>query len=103
MLNDITRPGITKTVCSQTIKILESITGFSIVDKDCIITPQTDSSFGTLAYHLCLVGESTIIVDEKTVFQKPGKIIIFNQEYTHSLYNHSGKDRIILYIDFKIN
>ena len=108
MVKDITCPGITKNICPNTTKILETIgginiAGFSLVHKNGVIHPHTDAtgpSFGTLAYHLCISGESTLIVNNKNVIQKPGKVIIFNPEYTHSLINHTNEDRIILYIDF---
>lgn len=108
MIKDKTCPGITKKICPNTTKILESIgginiAGFSLAHKNCVLDPHKDAvgpSFGTLAYHLCLSGESTLIVNNKTVIQKPGKVIIFNSEFTHSLVNHTNEDRIILYIDF---
>jgi len=111
MIKDTTCPGITKKICPNTTKILESIgginvAGFSLVHKNCVISPHTDAtgpSFGTLAYHLCISGESTLIVNNKTVIQTPGKVIIFNPEFTHSLVNHTNEDRIILYIDFIVD
>jgi aspartyl/asparaginyl beta-hydroxylase (cupin superfamily) len=110
MIKDNTVPGITRIMCPNTIKILESIkginiAGFSLANKDCVIPPHTDAtgpSFGTLAYHLCLTGESTLVVNNQKIIQSPSKVIIFNPEYEHYLYNHTDNDRIILYIDFKM-
>lgn len=110
VINDNIVPGITSSMCPKTTQILKSIgginiAGFSLVHKDCIIYPHTDStgpSFGSLTYHLCLTGESKLTVNNIEVLQTPGKVIIFNPEYVHHLKNHSGKDRIILYMDFKI-
>jgi aspartyl/asparaginyl beta-hydroxylase (cupin superfamily) len=110
MLKDCVAPGITSKICPKTTEVLKSIgginvAGFSLVNKNCKIAPHTDAtgpSYGSLSYHLCLVGESLLLVNNTPVLQEPGKTIIFNPEYEHSLYNHTDKDRIILYIDFMV-
>jgi len=110
MIKDTVSPGVTREMCPKTIELLESIgginiAGFSLVNPGGGIKPHTDStgpSFGSLAYHLCLIGESTLTVNEQDIIQTPAKVIIFNPEYTHHLYNHTESDRIILYLDFDV-
>lgn len=110
MIKNQASPGITRQLCPKTIGLLESIgginiAGFSLVNPACGINPHTDStgpSFGSLAYHLCLIGESTLTVNGESVIQCPKKTIIFNPEFTHKLYNHTDLDRIILYLDFQV-
>jgi len=108
MVKDVVSPGITTEICKNTTSILKSIgginvAGFSLIKGGYSIDPHTDStgpSFGTLAYHLCLIGKSTLVVNDIPTIQKPGKTILFNREYTHYLFNHTDEDRIILYMDF---
>lgn len=110
MIKNTVSPGITREICPKTIELLEliggiNIAGLSLVKPGGGIKPHTDStgpSFGSLAYHLCLTGESTLTVNGEEIIQTPEKVIIFNPEYTHQLYNHTETDRIILYLDFHV-
>lgn len=104
-------PGITREICPKTTELLESIggiriAGFSYVKKGGRISPHVDSytgpEYGSLAYHLCLIGESILTIKDMEIIQKPEKVIIFNPQITHKLYNHTDADRIILYIDFEV-
>ena len=44
-----------------------------------------------------------LLVNSKKIFEKNGKVIIFDSNYLHSAYNRSNKNRLILYIDFVNN
>jgi len=107
--------------CPRTIKILDNISthinicGFSWMYGGCILQPHTDItglSTGSLAMHLGLIipipkNTCKLIIKNSNndyiyMNEKNGKIIVFDATWEHYAYNQSNEDRIILYIDFKI-
>lgn len=101
-------PGLTREICPVTVSLLSKlkgvkVSGFSKLTKDGYIRPHVDENGPGgewLTYHLCLTGDCTLNVDGQKIKQLPGKDIIFNSEYEHSVSNDAKKERIILHILF---
>lgn len=69
-------------------------------------TDNTGLSTGSLAYHLVLVAhgdDSTLTVDGQTRVQREGETLIFDSNYPHSVRNEGDKERVLLYVDFKLH
>ncbi len=84
-----------------------NLAGLSLMTPRSVLPKHTDTTgptYGSMAYHLGIIvpEECILLVKNKKFDEKNGKSIIFNSEYMHSAENNSDKDRIILYIDFKI-
>jgi aspartyl/asparaginyl beta-hydroxylase (cupin superfamily) len=110
-----------KKYCPKTYKLLKkikehiNICGFSYMKSGCCLTPHEDFTgleTNSLAFHLGLdipEPNNTCRLYVKNKIgkfcyntEKNGKVIIFDSQNTHCAYNQSDKDRLILYIDFKI-
>ncbi len=109
--------------CPKTYKLLKkikkyiNISGFSLMKENCLLDKHTDENGlknNSLAYHLGLVIPSNnktckLVIkspdDNKLYYmeEKSGDALIFDAMNEHYAYNQSNEDRIILYIDFKIN
>jgi len=86
-----------------------NIAGFSLLTPGATLAEHVDTTgidYGSMAYHLGLIVpdplSSTLTVDGEKKIQREGKSMIFESSYLHSAYNFGTKDRVILYIDFKI-
>ena len=107
--------------CPKTIVMLRKISnhinicGFSLMRGGCVIQLHKDETGirnGSLAMHLGLeipqpTNTSKLIFVENNnnyvgINEDNGKMIIFDATNEHYAYNQSDKNRIILYIDFKI-
>lgn len=108
--------GQAKEMCPETCQLLRKIpginvAGFSRIKAGTRIYPHSDTTgltTGTLAYHLGLIGEANLFVissDGQHLHQhhEPGKVVIVNTNKKHYVENPYHEDRIILYIDFKLN
>lgn len=108
--------------CPKTHQLLNSIKdkinicGFSYMMGNSVIDLHNDETGivnNSLAFHLGLIvpknNESCKLViknDDNEYYyvnEQEGKIIIFDATYNHYAYNQSNEDRVILYIDFKID
>lgn len=100
-------------LCPKTMELLSHIEGinvaeFSWMTPHSVILSHKDSTglkYDSLAYHLGLIvpkGVTNLVVDGETVSEEEGKTIIFDATFLHSAENQTEKDRIVLYIDFKL-
>eukprot|EP01063_Lacrimia_lanifica_P002326 TRINITY_DN1120_c0_g1_i8.p1 TRINITY_DN1120_c0_g1~~TRINITY_DN1120_c0_g1_i8.p1 ORF type:complete len:235 (+),score=90.83 TRINITY_DN1120_c0_g1_i8:1133-1837(+) len=104
--------------CPKTMALIEEINkiakvrvcGFSAMLPGAEIKPHRDQAGvldNALAFHLGLVVPPTqecfLVVDNQPVAHKEGEVIIFDSTYTHSAYNKSDEDRIVLYVDFQLS
>lgn len=97
--------------CAQapkTTELLRQIPGitsamFSIVGPRKHIPPHIGFYKGVFRYHLGLIvpksGPCYIIVDDKKYQWKEGEDVLFDDTYTHSVYNESDETRVILFCD----
>jgi hypothetical protein len=96
----------------HTIRILQDIgnirlAGFSLMKANSSLGEHNDdcgllTNSLTLHYGIDVPDKCHLIVDNKSEKEENNKIIIFDSNYTHSAYNKSNKDRVILYVDFLI-
>lgn len=99
-----------KYIMPNTIRLLTSLKGIQVAGLS-LLTPystiykhddSTGLKQGSLAYHLCLIGEGNLYVNDKLIQQIPGKVIIFNSNKLHYVNNITDSNRVILYISFMI-
>lgn len=90
-------------------KDIINIAGLSLMKPYSQIKPHQDTtgpSYGTLGYHLGIIIPNeelcTLTVNDIVKHQREGQSIVFDSTYLHSADNKTDKDRIILYIEFKI-
>lgn len=106
--------------CPQTYNMLEkikdkiNIAGFSYMKGNSILQKHTDCTgiiYNSLAFHLGLIVPEPnttcqLIVNDRHhdffYIEREGEMVVFDATYQHYAYNQSSKDRVILYIDFKI-
>lgn len=106
--------------CPQTYNMLEkikdkiNIAGFSYMKGNSILQKHNDSTgimYNSLAFHLGLIipepnTTCQLIVNngynDYFYTEREGEMVVFDSTYEHYAYNQSHKDRVILYIDFKI-
>ena len=86
-----------------------NIAGLSLMRPDSEISEHTDTTglqHSSMAYHLGLIipdsKKCILTVNGETKNQKPGQSIVFDSTYKHSAKNNTDRNRVILYIDFKI-
>jgi hypothetical protein len=95
----------------NTISLLKQIKGvryawFSRLAPKSKLAPHVHvQTSATLIFHLGLVipanKTSGLSVDGRLhVWEKPGESIVFDDTFTHSAWNDSDQDRIILYVNF---
>jgi len=106
--------GLAKKLCPNTIKILKkigsiNIAGFSLLLPGCKLIPHCDStgpSYNSMALNMMLDGKkSNLIVEylkKNKYIHKNGKLVIFNSENIHYAENNGNTNRVILYIDFRL-
>lgn len=97
--------------CLATDAILKTIPGiktamFSILAPGKEIPPHRGPYNGVLRYHLGLKvpeGDKVcgIKVGDEVRYWQPGKSLVFDDSYEHSAWNHSDKQRVILFVDFE--
>lgn len=106
--------GKNASLCPKTVQILSSllphirVAGFSLMKPNSVIKPHTDSTgirYNSLAYHLGLSvpNKCGMQVLKQRVTERDGFCFMFDASYLHYAFNHSNKDRIILYVDFDIS
>ena len=100
--------------CPKTMKILSNIEGINIAGFSWM-TPNseirmhrdmTGLKYGSLAYHLGLIvpkGDAILTIEGETEKEEEGKAIIFDSTFLHSEVNNCLLDRIILYVDFRLD
>eukprot|EP00005_Dracoamoeba_jomungandri_P004856 CAMPEP_0174250122 /NCGR_PEP_ID=MMETSP0439-20130205/392_1 /TAXON_ID=0 /ORGANISM="Stereomyxa ramosa, Strain Chinc5" /LENGTH=309 /DNA_ID=CAMNT_0015330113 /DNA_START=23 /DNA_END=952 /DNA_ORIENTATION=- len=101
-------------LCPKTTEILKQVpglrvVGFSRIQPDSGIDAHkgfTGRRYGSLAFHLGLVipdrGAWLQCGPEIHHWEKKGDVLVFDDTFTHSAWNESSEERIILYVDFKI-
>eukprot|EP01108_Squamamoeba_japonica_P004519 TRINITY_DN354_c0_g5_i1.p1 TRINITY_DN354_c0_g5~~TRINITY_DN354_c0_g5_i1.p1 ORF type:complete len:183 (+),score=54.53 TRINITY_DN354_c0_g5_i1:262-810(+) len=107
--------GLNALACPQTLALLQQVggihaAGFSWMKAGCRIAPHFDTTgaqFGNLALHVGLQvpdgNQCVLRVNGLDAVEEDGKLIIFDATHTHSAYNASDSDRIILYVDFEMD
>jgi len=100
----------------KTVALLEQVplirvAGFSRMYPGCVIAPHagfTGLEYGALAYHLALEIPSEphtcgIKVGSMThTWKEAGQTVVFDDVFSHTAWNHSKEERIVLYIDFAV-
>lgn len=96
--------------CPATERALLAIPGmrtamFSILAPGKVIPPHRGPYNGVLRYHLGLVvpdGGSTsgIRVGGQTRDWRVGRSLVFDDTYEHEAWNHSARQRVVLFVDF---
>lgn len=95
-------------LCPKTAQLINSIPeliscDFSRMKPKTSILPHRGYSRMILRGHLPLIvppGDTCAIqVGDETAYHEPGKMLIFDDSYEHSAWNHSDKDRIVLMFD----
>jgi hypothetical protein len=99
------------TLCKHLQKISHCvyIAGLSVLKPKGRIHAHTDDDQtydkGTLNYHFNIncpkQGQSIITIDNNNIIQKTGNSLLFDAGNTHSVYNNSSENRIILFMDFR--
>ena len=77
--------------------------GFSLLQPGTIIQPHIGYKESFLRLHLGLSipkGDCGLKVGTHTTNWKDGEIIVFDDRYTHSAWNKTDADRVVLLIDF---
>ena len=95
----------------NTMKLLDlipniSLIMFSILEPHKKITPHRGVYHGVLRYHLGLITPSNyedcfIVIDKNKYTWMDGDDIIFDDTYTHYVYNNTDESRVILFLDIK--
>ena len=97
--------------CPETNRITKTIPGmttafFSILEPHTSLAPHRGPYKGVLRYHMGLIVPQPedicgIKVDGKTYHWHVGKSLIFDDTFTHEVWNNSDERRVVLFIDFK--
>jgi beta-hydroxylase len=95
--------------CPETVKALKKIPGmktafFSILAPGKHLPPHRGPFKGVLRVHLAvLIPEPTdqcgIRVGTETRHWQEGKVMIFDDTYDHEAWNHTDKQRVVLFVD----
>jgi len=98
--------------CPQTVRILENLPRFerdhimfSALAPGARLAPHTGPTNGILRAHLPLVvprqaERCTMTVGSETRHWEPGKLMIFDDAFTHYAHNDTDDIRIVLFINF---
>ena len=95
--------------CPKTWKALGAVPGlvtavFTILEPGAVLPPHRGPYAGVLRLHLGLVipndGDVAIRVGNETRRWESGKVLIFDDTYRHSAWNHSAHARVVLFVDF---
>jgi ornithine lipid ester-linked acyl 2-hydroxylase len=96
--------------CPQTTKLLEAIPDkttafFSVIKPGTHIKSHRGAYKGYLRYHLGVDIPSPYVdcgikICDKVYHWENGKSLIFDDTYLHEAWNHSAKQRVVLYVDF---
>lgn len=97
--------------CPATSRIVKQIPGmtlafFSILEPNTSLAPHRGPYKGVLRYHLGLIIPSDankcgIKIDGKTYHWQVGKSLIFDDTFTHQVWNNTNEKRVVLFVDFK--
>ena len=97
-------------LCPQTWRIVQRIPGlttamFSILEPGKRIPPHRGPYNGVLRLHLGLLvpepSERTAIrIGQEQRHWQEGRVLIFDDAYTHEAWNESGQPRAVLFVDF---
>jgi aspartyl/asparaginyl beta-hydroxylase (cupin superfamily) len=79
---------------------------FSIMQAKKVIPSHTGPFAGVLRYHLGVKipapgRQCGIKVGDDTSYWEEGKSLIFDDSHTHSAWNDSDQDRVVLFVDFQ--
>ena len=99
--------------CPKTDEIIRSIPDmttafFSIMEPHTALSPHRGPYKGVLRYHLGLIIPEPndlcgIRVDGAVYHWQVGRSLIFDDTYTHEVWNNSDEIRVVLFVDFKRN
>jgi ornithine lipid ester-linked acyl 2-hydroxylase len=97
-------------MCPRTAQLISKIPGattafFSILESGKHIPPHSGPYKGVLRYHLGLLVPSSdhtcaIRVGSEIRSWSEGKSLIFDDTHEHEAWNHTGSDRVVLFVDF---
>jgi ornithine lipid ester-linked acyl 2-hydroxylase len=97
--------------CPETMRILRRIPGlqtafFSILSPRMHIKPHNGPYGGLLRYHLALKvpeprAECRIRVGQDFASWEEGKSLVFDDTYSHEVWNDTDGERVILFVDFE--
>jgi ornithine lipid ester-linked acyl 2-hydroxylase len=100
-------------LCPRTDAAIRSIPGmttafFSIMEPHTSLAPHRGPYKGVLRYHLGLIIPQPpnlcgIRVDGAVYHWAVGRSLIFDDTYTHEVWNNSDEPRVVLFVDFKRN
>lgn len=100
-------------LCPKTDEVIRAIPGmttafFSIMEPHTALAPHRGPYKGVLRYHLGLIIPQPvdlcgIRVDGAVYHWQVGKSLIFDDTYTHEVWNNSDEIRVVLFVDFKRN
>ncbi|MSQ80845.1 MAG: aspartyl/asparaginyl beta-hydroxylase domain-containing protein [Candidatus Methylopumilus sp.] len=97
-------------LCPKSIKLLKSIPSvkaamFAELPPNGKLNPHKDPYAGSIRYHLGLItpndNKCFINVDGKPYSWRDGEGVLFDETYIHEAYNHTNKNRIILFCDIE--
>lgn len=97
-------------LCPKTVALLDQIPSvkaamFAELPPGGRLNPHRDPYAGSLRYHLGLVTPNEdgchLIVDGIKQSWRDGEGFVFDETYIHSAYNHTDKNRIILFADIE--
>lgn len=96
--------------CPETTRLVETIPGmktafFSILGPRKHIPPHRGPYTGVLRYHLGLIvprqkEACRIRVDTDVAHWEEGRSIVFDDTYTHEVWNDTDEERVVLFVDF---
>ncbi len=97
-------------MCPATVKILQKIPGlrtaiFSILDAGAYVPDHRGRIPGLLRGHLALIvpeetGKCYLRIEDTTCYWEEGKLLIFDDTYTHGVQNQTEQERVILLLHF---
>lgn len=97
--------------CPRTTELIEQVPGmttafFSILSPGKHIPPHRGPYKGVLRYHLGLkvpepADQCRIRVDDQIVHWREGESLVFDDTYNHEVWNDTGGERAILFLDVK--
>ena len=97
--------------CPRTTELIEQVPGmttafFSILSPGKHIPPHRGPYKGVLRYHLGLkvpepAEQCRIRVDDEIVHWEEGESMVFDDTYNHEVWNETGGERAILFLDVK--
>lgn len=95
--------------CPRTAELIERVPGmttafFSILGPGVRLAPHKGPWKGFIRYHLGLIVPGPpeklgIMVGEETAHWEEGKSLVFDDTYTHSVWNDTDKTRVVLFLD----